>query len=315
MDIEGLGDKLVAQLVDVGLVADPADLYRLRLEQLAGLERMGEKSAGNLLAALDKSRRTTLARFIYALGIREVGEATARALAEHFGDLDALMEAGPAELLAPDGIKGLGPKTAQALVDYLNTHPDDAPEPPAGEGSDALAAFAHWLETRPVRGLRADLALAIAERFGQIETLRGVDAQALTASAGNPIEGVGPVVATHLRAFFAQAHNREVIRKLRAPEIGAITWEKVTEASALADADGAPPLTGKTVVITGSLSRPRDEIKMRLEALGAKVTGSVSKNTDLLIVGADPGEKKRAQAEALGVEILGEAALEELLAG
>ncbi|MFP4601854.1 MAG: NAD-dependent DNA ligase LigA [Halochromatium sp.] len=220
MDIEGLGDKLVEQLVEHDLVADPADLYGLTLEQLSGLERMGEKSAANLLAALDRSRQTTLARFIYALGIREVGEATARALAEHFRDLDALIEAPESALL--------------------------------------------------------------------------------------PIEGIGPVVAAHIQAFFSQPHNREVIAKLRAPSLGAITWERLAapEDERAAVAATSSPLAGKTVVITGTLDRPRDAIKAQLEALGAKVTTSLSKKTDLLIAGAEPGDKKLAKAEALGVEII-----------
>ncbi|MFP4495024.1 MAG: NAD-dependent DNA ligase LigA [Halochromatium sp.] len=220
MDIEGLGDKLVEQLVEHDLVADPADLYGLTLEQLSGLERMGEKSAANLLAALDRSRQTTLARFIYALGIREVGEATARALAEHFRDLDALIEAPESALL--------------------------------------------------------------------------------------PIEGIGPVVAAHIQAFFSQPHNREVIAKLRSPSLGAITWERLAapEDERAAVAATSSPLAGKTVVITGTLDRPRDAIKAQLEALGAKVTTSLSKKTDLLIAGAEPGDKKLAKAEALGVEII-----------
>ncbi|MBK5930500.1 NAD-dependent DNA ligase LigA [Halochromatium salexigens] len=232
MDIEGLGDKLVEQLVDRGLVADPADLYGLTLEQLSGLERMGEKSAANLLAVLDQSRHTTLARFIHALGIREVGETTARALAEHFRDLDALIEAPEAALLL--------------------------------------------------------------------------------------IEGIGPVVAAQIQAFFAQPHNREVIAKLRAPALGAITWERPVEPEdaregGAAGAVTSHPLAGKTVVITGTLDRPRDAIKAQLEALGAKVTTSLSKKTDWLIAGAEPGDKKLIKAKELGVEIIGGERLADLM--
>ncbi|MBK1620135.1 DNA ligase (NAD(+)) LigA [Lamprobacter modestohalophilus] len=226
MDIEGLGDKLVDQLVERVLVQDPADLYQLSQEQLSGLERMAEKSAANLLAALDKSRHTRLARFVYALGIREVGEATARALAAHFRDLDALMDAPVAALLS--------------------------------------------------------------------------------------VEGIGPVVAEHIQAFFSQPHNREVIAKLRSPEIGAITWERPASGAEAEALDETSPLFGKTVVITGTLSQPREQIKARLEALGAKVTSSLSKKTDLLIAGADPGSKL-ARAEALGVEMIDEDRLRALL--
>ncbi|MEA3641053.1 MAG: NAD-dependent DNA ligase LigA [Lamprobacter sp.] len=226
MDIEGLGDKLVDQLVDLGLAKDPADLYQLTQQQLSALERMGEKSAANLLDALDKSRHTCLARFIYALGIREVGETTARALAEHFQDLDALMEAPVSALL--------------------------------------------------------------------------------------PIEGIGPVVAAHLQAFFSQPHNLAVIGKLRSPELGAITWQRPEGSTASVAADKASPVFGKTVVITGTLSQPREQIKGQLEALGAKVTSSLSKKTDLLIVGSDPGSK-RARAEELGVEVIDGDRLAELI--
>jgi DNA ligase (NAD+) len=143
MDIEGLGDKLIDQLVERGMVHDPSDLYRLGLDDYASLERMASKSAQNLLDALERSRDTTLARFIYALGIREVGEATAIALANHFGDLAPLMEARDSDFLR-SGIRGVGPKTA-----------------------------------------------------------------------------------AHILAFFAQAHNREVIERLLDPRVGGIHWPRV----------------------------------------------------------------------------------------
>ena len=301
MDIEGLGDKLIDQLVERGLIRDPADLYRLSLQQLSGLERMGEKSAANLLAALDKSRQTTLARFIYALGIREVGEATARALAEHFRDLDALMEAPASALVPAEGIKGVGPKTAQALLSELAAHPEQAPPPSDGERqTDALA---DWLQTRAIRGLQPEAARQIAERFGSIDALRAADIGDLAATKSGPIEGIGPVVAAHIQAFFSQSHNREVIGKLRSPEIGAISWEPPAAVEAADALEMTSPVFGKTVVITGTLSQPREQIKAQLEALGAKVTGSLSKKTDLLIAGSDPGSKL-ARAKELRVEII-----------
>ncbi len=212
MDIEGLGDKLVDQLVDKGLVKDVADLYELDEATLAGLERMGEKSAANLKAAIEKSKHTTLARFLYALGIREVGEATAQALAGHFGSLEKLMSADEAAL--------------QAVPD------------------------------------------------------------------------VGPVVAAHILAFFRQRHNRDIIRRLR--RLG-VHWE---EAAAPPRED--LPLAGKTFVLTGTLSSmTRDEAKARLQALGARVSGSVSRRTDCVVAGADPGSKYD-KARELGVEIIDE---------
>ncbi|WP_457675931.1 NAD-dependent DNA ligase LigA [Thiolapillus sp.] len=220
MDIEGLGDKLVEQLVERELVHDPADLYSLDKEQLTGLERMGEKSAQNLLDALERSKETTLARFLYALGIREVGEATSQALARQFRSLEAL---------------------EKATEEELQETPD-----------------------------------------------------------------VGPIVAAHIAAFFRQPHNREVIDKLLA---AGIHWPEVE-----APPEEEQPLAGKTFVLTGTLSRPRSEIKAELQALGAKVTGSVSKKTDYLVAGEAAGSKL-ARARELGITILDEAALQKLLEG
>jgi DNA ligase (NAD+) len=220
MDIEGLGEKLIDQLVGRGLVRTPAELYRLDQETLAGLERMGEKSAANLTEALDRSRETTLARFLFALGIRDVGESTAQALAVHFGSLEAVESAGLEDLLqVPD---------------------------------------------------------------------------------------VGPVVAAHVHTFFRQPHNREVIEGLLA---AGVNWPRV-ERPATAEL----PLAGKTIVVTGTLSRPRDVIKVELIALGAKVTASVSKKTDYLLAGEEAGSKLE-RARELGVRVLNEQDLASLVAG
>ncbi|MFP4079633.1 MAG: NAD-dependent DNA ligase LigA [Ectothiorhodospira sp.] len=217
LDIDGLGDKLVEQLVDRGLVDHVDDLYRLDAPTLAGLERMGEKSASNLVAALEKSRHTTLARFIFALGIREVGEATARALAAHFGGLDALMAADETALMeVPD---------------------------------------------------------------------------------------VGPKVAAHVAAFFAQPHNREVIEGLRA---AGVHWEERPPVEA--GRGPGRPLEGCTYVLTGTLeTMTREAAAERLRALGARVSGSVSKKTTAVIAGEAAGSK-RDKAEALGVPVLDEPA-------
>ncbi|MEW6764284.1 MAG: NAD-dependent DNA ligase LigA [Pseudomonadota bacterium] len=219
MDIDGLGEKIIAQLDEAGLVKRLDDLYRLKLKDVAALDRMAEKSAQNLLDALEKSKHTTLARFLYALGIREVGEATAQALARHFGGLDGLMAAD---------------------LDNLMQVPD-----------------------------------------------------------------VGPVVAAHVVGFFAEAHNREVIDGLL--EAG-IHWD------APAESRGPQPLAGKTYVITGTLEvMTREEAKAALEALGAKVTDSVSRKTTALIAGEAAGSKL-AKAEKLGIPVLDDEALAELLA-
>ena len=219
MDIEGLGDKLVEQLVDQGLIEDIADLFGLAAATLAGLERMGEKSAANLVAALERSKHTTLDRFLFALGIREVGEATAQGLAQAFGDLDALVAADEERLLA--------------------------------------------------------------------------------------VRDVGPIVAQHIVAFFRQSHNRAVVDKLIA---AGIQWPAVE-----VPAQEHQTLAGKTFVLTGTLSGlTRNDAKARLQALGAKVTGSVSKKTDYVVAGTEAGAKL-SKAEELGVEILDEEGLLALL--
>jgi len=219
MDIEGLGNKLVDQLVDKSLIHTPADLFNLSLDQFAGLERMAEKSAQNLLDALEKSRLTTLPRFLFSLGIREVGEATARSLALHFGSIEAIREADQERL--------------------------------------------------------------------------------------QTVSDVGPIVAEHIIAFFRQPHNLEVVNAL---QNAGIHWPAIEQVAA-----DQLPLTDKSFVLTGTLSRPRSVIKEQLQSLGAKVAGSVSKKTDYLVAGADAGSKL-AKAEKLGVEVLDEEKLERLLA-
>src|SRR5438309_9227139 len=140
MDIEGLGDKLVDQLVDTGVVRTAPDLYKLGLATLSGLERMAEKSAGNVLAAIDKSKAMTLERFIYALGIRHVGESTSRDLAHHFGSLDALMDASEAALLE---VRDVGPVLAESIAQFFT-------EPHNREVIAQLrAAGVHWPEQPP----------------------------------------------------------------------------------------------------------------------------------------------------------------------
>lgn len=220
MDIDGLGDKLIEQLVDQQLVHSPVDIYRLDMPALVGLERMGEKSALKLLNAIEASKQTTLARFIYALGIREVGEATALALANHFTNLPALRAADEAALL---------------LV------PD-----------------------------------------------------------------VGGVVAGQILHFFAEPHNQQVIDGLI--EAG-IQWPAIAERVATAQ-----PLAGQTIVLTGTLTAMgRDEAKEKLQALGAKVSGSVSAKTAAVIAGENAGSKL-AKAQELSIPVWDEPAMLALFA-
>ncbi len=219
MDVDGLGDKLVEQLVDEGLIEHVDDLYTLTAGQIVGMERMAEKSAGNLIDAISHSRETTLARFIFALGIREVGEATARSLALAFGDIDPLM---------------------QADEEALQQVPD-----------------------------------------------------------------VGPVVASNIHAFFQQPHNLDVINKLIT---AGIRWPVVEPPEA-----AEQTLAGLTFVLTGTLSlMTRDEAKQKLQAMGAKVSGSVSKKTSAVVAGEKAGSKLD-KAQGLGVRVMTEEELLELL--
>ncbi len=219
MDIDGLGDKLIEQMVDRKIVKDVSDLYKLGMDDVADLERMAEKSAQNLIDALEKSKDTTLPRFLFGLGIPLVGETTARTLAQHFGTLEKLMKA---------------------------------------------------------------------------------DREAL-----REVEDVGPAVAESVERFFREEHNQKVIKQLKS---AGIYWEEVE----------IPPkkeqkLAGKTFVLTGSLVHmTRDEAKDKLQALGAKVSGSVSRKTDYVVVGADPGSKAD-KAEQLGIEMLDEEAFQKLI--
>jgi len=180
MDIEGLGDKLVDQLVDGGLVRTPADLYRLGFAHLAALERMADKSAANVVAAIERSKSTTLPRFIYALGIRHVGEATARDLALHFGGLDALLAADAAALLeVPD----VGPVLAEAIRDFLA-------EPHNEEVIAQLrAAGVHWPEGPPQRAPAGPLAGRTVVLTGTLPTLSRDEAKAMLEEAGAKVAG------------------------------------------------------------------------------------------------------------------------------
>ncbi|MBI4460094.1 MAG: NAD-dependent DNA ligase LigA, partial [Acidobacteria bacterium] len=218
MDIDGLGEALVDQLVDGGLVRNVADIYRLSEDVLVKLERMGRKSAQNLLAAIDKSREKSLERLIFALGIRFVGERTAFLLAEHFESLDKLKEASLEEL--------------------------------------------------------------------------------------EEVTEVGPKVAASIHSFFRESRNREMLDRLRTEHL---QFEQKRAAKGTA-------LAGKTFVLTGTLQTyTREEAKQKIEEAGGHVTASVSKKTDYVVAGADPGSKLE-KANALEVKIIDEQQLEALLA-
>jgi len=219
LDIDGLGEKLVEQLVERGFVRQLSDLFRLEPTTLAALERMGEKSTANLMASLARARNTTLPRFLIALGMRHVGSSIAELLASHFGDLEGLLRASREEIEA--------------------------------------------------------------------------------------VPGIGPTIAESVQRFFADPRNQAEIRRLH--ELG-VRWPS---------AERAPrregPLVGKKLVLTGSLSGfSREETKQRIEAAGGHVVSSISKQTDYVVVGAEPGSKLR-RAQELKIPLLDQATLETLL--
>ena len=180
LDVEGLGDKIVDQLVDNGLVHTPADLFNLDVEIVAGLERMAGKSAANLIAALDRARSTTLERFIYALGIRHVGESTARDLARHFGRLDPIVNASEDQLLqVPD----VGPVVAASIAHFFSE----------AHNRDSIAqlrkAGVHWPEADPVRRPAGPLAGKTFVITGTLPTLKRDDAKSMIEAAGGKVSG------------------------------------------------------------------------------------------------------------------------------
>jgi DNA ligase (NAD+) len=180
MDIDGLGEKLVEQLVDEGIVRTPADMYKLGLAKLTVLERMAEKSAGNLLVAIETSKNTTLPRFIYALGIRNVGEATAKDLARHFGDIDALIQANIEQLLA---VPDVGPIVAQSIVDFFaEAHNVEVIE-------QLRAAGVTWPAIEKLSSADAKLAGKTFVLTGTLPTLSRDEAKAKLEAAGAKVAG------------------------------------------------------------------------------------------------------------------------------
>ncbi len=302
MDIDGLGEEIVDQLVDRGLVRDPADLYTLRLEELADLNLMGDKSAQNLLSAIDRSRSTTLARFVFALGIPDVGEASAQALADHFGDLESLMAVTSKDFLLQRGIPGVGKERAPRIIGFLTKYP--RAEPAAGQ------ELADWLANQFRPRISSKIANAIAERFPTVEALREAGTEDLRNHPHVQVAGIGEKVANQIVRFFAQQHNREVIQHLIA---AGIQWPRPRDRAG-AKSPLEPPLSDRTIVITGTLSRPRDEIKDWLLSLGARVSGSVSAKTDYVLAGNEAGSKLN-MAKNLGVRVISEEDLHRLLTG
>jgi len=291
MDIEGLGDKLVDQLVDKDIVHDPADLYSLTIDQLVALDRMAEKSAQNILDALNKSKNTTLGRFLFSLGIVGVGETIAETLANSLGTLDDVMSL-----------------RLQDLVEIKDSQAYNLQKTLAGTRQKQLEQNHPFEVISAHRGLKWFTEVhwhLLLERFPSIDRILSAGDAELANTPKLRIDGIGNILADQIVTFFKQPHNREVIRKLIDAHIH---WSE----SAIKQ-PGEQPLAGKTVVLTGTLSRPRQEIKDQLQALGAKVTGSVSAKTDFVIAGTDAGSKL-SKAQQLGVTVLDEEGLDQLLA-
>lgn len=309
MDIQGLGVMLVDQLVDRGLVKTAADLYRLDSPTLAGLERMAELSASNLVRTIEGSKKTTLGRFIYAMGIPNAGDATAKELARFFGSLDRLMEAREETLrYVPD----IGSEVARSIVQFLaEPHNREViaqlrmsgvhwEEKKTTEGKET--SLARFIERLDIPGIGPSTAEELAVRFGTLEQLMRADAQILQREAA-----LSAGAARSIVHYFRDPAHRGVIEQL--------TASGVTFAKPAARAAGSSPVRGKTFVLTGTLSdMTREEVKEKIEGLGGKVAGSVSKKTDYVVAGAESGTKL-AKARELGITILDQADLMKLLSG
>ncbi|MBM4270925.1 MAG: NAD-dependent DNA ligase LigA [Deltaproteobacteria bacterium] len=318
MNIEGLGEELVYRLVESDIIKTPADLYKLNVSSLVNLERMADISATNLITAIENSKHTTLARFIYALGIPDVGEATSKDLAKFFGNLDRLLEAYPKTL---QYIKDIGPEVAKSISSFFaETHNREMitqlitlgvlwDESKAIHKTN-LSDFLNWLGKQDkkihwngINGLGKKTSKRIADTFGTLEKLKDADERYLLQ-----IRGVNQKLAKEIVLFFKEPYNLNVINQLL--ECGVQWYEEVYEIPVPTSL-----VREKIFVLTGTLAHlKRDEAKSKIEALGGRVSGSVSRKTNFVVVGADPGSKLN-EARQLGIEILDEEKFMVLLTG
>ena len=300
MDIEGLGHKQIEEFFEAGLIQEPADIFTLARHRDTILEWEGyaEKSVANLLASIEARREVELSRFIYALGIRDIGETTAGVLARRYETWDAFREASERAVEARPGeayeelevVPGLGDGARANLIAA-------ADELKAGRGD-------LFEEGGPpkVKGVSAKSWEALIAHAGSLQDAVALVKKAAKQTPGEDyyelarVDGVGPVAAGHLVDFFSEKHNVAALNRLLKhvtpkPEPKAATSSKVA---------------GLTIVFTGTLEKmTRDEAKARAVALGAKVSGSVSKKTDLVVAGPGAGSKL-AEAEKLGVKVIDE---------
>ncbi|MEH6685692.1 MAG: NAD-dependent DNA ligase LigA [Halopseudomonas sabulinigri] len=314
MDIDGLGEKSVEQLVDTGLVASPADLYQLTYDQVMPLEGFADLSSRNLLAAIDAARSPALARFIYALGIPDVGEETAKLLARALGSLERIRQALPQVLVyLPDVGAEVAYEIHNFFADEHNQQVIDqllarGVEPQAGGelGAEfaASVSLADFLARLDIAHIAKTGAERLATQFGSLKAIFEADWLDL-----KQVERLNDKAIKELRAFAQneQAREQALVIEQQLRDFG-MHWE-----SERAQTDSLP-MAGQTWVLTGGLeAMPRDEAKVHLESLGAKVAGSVSAKTHCVVAGPGAGSKL-AKAEQLGVKVLDETGLLALLA-
>ncbi len=309
-DIEGLGDEKIEAFYDDGLIRDPAGIFTLaardkgELKRLKDREGLGPKSVEKLFRAIDGRRKIALARFIYALGIRHVGETTSKDLAKAYGTFEALRAAVAAAVETRPGdnyrrligLPGLGPKSAELLIGYYAR---------AAEPGELFAARGPggFEGLKAIKGVRASSIDVLRDAFGELSKLESVAVRAAGERPGDAyleftaLDGVGSVATDALISFFDEPHNAAAVDDL----LKEVEVEPFVRQQALAS-----PVTGKTVVFTGSLEKiTRNEAKAQAERLGAKVASSVSKKTDYVVAGADAGSKLTTARE-LGLAVLSE---------
>jgi DNA ligase (NAD+) len=305
-DIEGLGEERIFELYDDGRIMRPADIFTLaerdkkNLKRLKDKDGFGERSVEKLFAAIEARRPIALERFLFALGIRHIGETTARDLAKLFGTFDALRTAIASADTARPGpnyrrlinLKGLGPKTAETLMQHASK-----------QGADLFGAPTFAAMTAGIKGVRSNAAEALSQSFASVDDFLIVAKKAAGEMPEDAyrefaaMNGIGEVAADALIDFFAEAHNTEAVDDLL-PQIAIQPYVRPAVTTSA--------VTGKIVVFTGSMVKlSRNEAKAQAERLGAKVSGSVSKKTDYVIAGEEAGSKLD-KARELGVAVLTE---------
>ena len=316
MNIDGLGEKIVDQLIDSGLVKTPADLYHLQLEQLASLDRMGELSAQNLLEAIQQSKSPALARFIFALGIPEIGEGTAKYLAGTMGSLSRLREALPEVFRY---IPNVGIESARAIHEFFSdqhnkTVIDELIRLGVDLGDDKAVdvkiaskpTLADLIKKLNIIGVAEVYAKKFADHFGTLKYFITASEQELLSVPVSQNTALG--VVNHFRDPKKAKYALQVEEQLH--KFGMHWDDRVRDQIS----NHRLPLEGMVFVLTGNLPNlKRDGAKQKIESVGGKVTGSVSAKTNYVIVGENPGSKLQ-DAKKLGIKILDENGLLKMLA-